>query len=80
MPDLAPAPVYAFECDVCCEDIADAEVEEAVIRSDTRICHHPHNAITLLPFLLFKQPILPALIFVHDCADKLWLISGNLRL
>jgi len=80
VPDIAPAPAYACEYDVCCEDSADAEEEAAVIRSDTRFCHHQKSAVSP-PSCLSKQPILPAILaFAHDCPDRLWLFSCNLRL
>lgn len=81
IPDLAPAPAYVCESDVCCEDSAAPEEEEAVIRSDTRQYYHHQKAVVLPPFCLFRKPFISATLYLaNDCSGRRWLVNGNLRL
>ena len=81
MPDLAPAPAYVCEDDVCCEDSAASEEEEAVIRSDTRLYYHHQKVVVTPSFCLFRKPFISVTLYLaNDCPGRRWLESGNLRL
>ena len=80
VPDIAPVPAYSIENDVCCENIADSP-EEAVIRTEARV--HRHHTVSVSP-LSFREVFIhfiSASVFILPYSlDKLWLVSGNLRL